>query len=170
MLIGYPGSHDLQEPDRPIKSQEWTMIHRVSRVSSNRFLGEISPSSGRKGECEYCLENLTGKSPGSSEASQGQGGQEAGKQSDRRQTDRQEKRASGSDSGYKSKLPNIDIAFFHGHENSTSQSQDSAWVGPSEIQNLSTEIVCSAWEMFAEHREPSIDPFVHLLMTSHARN
>ena len=56
---------------------------------------EISPSSGRKGECEYRVENLTGKSPGSPEASQGQGGQEAGKQADRRQTDRQENRASG---------------------------------------------------------------------------
>ena len=80
------------------------MIHRVSRVSSNRFLGEIRPSSGRKEKYQYSIENLAGKCPGSPEVSQEQGGQ------DDRQTDRRGGlRASNSD--YKSKLPTIDTSY-----------------------------------------------------------
>ena len=39
-----PSKSDFQEP---ISRRHWTIIHRVSRVSSNRFLEDISPSACR---------------------------------------------------------------------------------------------------------------------------
>ena len=39
-----PSKSDFQEP---ISRRHWTIIHRVSRVSSNRFLEDINPSACR---------------------------------------------------------------------------------------------------------------------------